>query len=445
MSVDRDEEIRQLKNDFFNLEIQFNEEKQSLARMIQTLARLFSNDETIGTEFKQIAGFIDEGKSISDKSVENVLDQIKNKIMVSETSKDLSPEKTEENIYSKSLYSENLKKIILILVNEFYPLNDSLLIKAHQLKAVAQGTVGENEIESVTSTFLEYIEGLKSIIAFDYQTINNNVCGLVNQFKELEQILISELSPERNLENIDGFEEQFNGEFDSLVASIDPISSITEVKEIITSKMETIKNALSVWKTNEKKKAEEANQNIKKLKDRISEVEKDASTLSRLAKKFKSESSIDKLTGLFNRSAFDVKLQKNLRLFHETKEPFALIIFDVDRFKEINDTFGHVAGDKILFGIAKCLIESFRENDFIARFGGDEFVAIIDGFTNIMAETRIDLFRENLKKLKFTSRKKGEVIVTVSAGIATPKKNDISQDVIDRADQAMYLDKQKEQ
>ena len=62
-----------------------------------------------------------------------------------------------------------------------------------------------------------------------------------------------------------------------------------------------------------------------------------------------------------------------------------------------------------------------------------------------MAETRIDLFRENLKKLKFTSRKKGEVLVTVSAGIATPKKNDISQDVIDRADQAMYLDKQKEQ
>jgi diguanylate cyclase len=114
----------------------------------------------------------------------------------------------------------------------------------------------------------------------------------------------------------------------------------------------------------------------------------------------------------------------------------------VDRFKEINDTFGHLAGDKILEKVGQSLNETFRENDFLARYGGDEFVVLIERLTEKMAHQRIANFRKNLAKKHFVSHKKGEITISVSAGIAVARSEDIPESLLDRADQAMYKEKQ---
>jgi diguanylate cyclase (GGDEF)-like protein len=87
--------------------------------------------------------------------------------------------------------------------------------------------------------------------------------------------------------------------------------------------------------------------------------------------------------------AFDTNITDSLKAFSKEQGPFSLVLFDVDKFKWINDTLGHVAGDKVLQKVAQCLKETFRKDDFIARYGGDEFAVVIEGLNEEMAREKI--------------------------------------------------------
>jgi diguanylate cyclase (GGDEF)-like protein len=110
----------------------------------------------------------------------------------------------------------------------------------------------------------------------------------------------------------------------------------------------------------------------------------------------------------------------------------------VDQFKRINDQLGHVAGDKVLQKVAQCLKLNFRDKDFIARYGGDEFVAMIEGLPEEMARGKVLAFKKILAKRRFVSHKSGPVQVNVSAGIAIARPGDNPETLIERADRAMY-------
>ena len=166
--------------------------------------------------------------------------------------------------------------------------------------------------------------------------------------------------------------------------------------------------------------------------------EKDAQEMSRKAEEFETAAMKDGLTGLYNRKAFDLKLNDVLKTFNDGGDPFALMIFDVDAFKKINDSFGHVAGDKVLKKVAQTLKETFRSDDFMARYGGDEFVVIIGNLTKEMIRDKITSFKTKLKQKRFMSYEKGEVDVDLSTGIALALKDDTIEGLIHRADQAMY-------
>ena len=93
--------------------------------------------------------------------------------------------------------------------------------------------------------------------------------------------------------------------------------------------------------------------------------------------------------------------------------------------------------------IAECLEESFRKDDFIARYGGDEFIVIIENIPEKLARQRIEIFNKNLKKRRFVSQKHGEINLSVSAGTTNVMEDDTIETMIDRADKAMYDSKQK--
>ena len=115
----------------------------------------------------------------------------------------------------------------------------------------------------------------------------------------------------------------------------------------------------------------------------------------------------------------------------------------MDDFKDINDTFVHVAGDKVLKKVADRLRETFRKDDFIARYGGDEFAVLIVTLSEEMAQQNIRIFKENFRKKKFFSQKGGDIKVDVTAGIAIAQAGERAEDLIHRADMAMYDLKKK--
>lgn len=141
----------------------------------------------------------------------------------------------------------------------------------------------------------------------------------------------------------------------------------------------------------------------------------------------------DALTGILNRHAFDQICQTSA----EKKQRIALLLIDMDNFKHINDTYGHIGGDNALKALAKALMEAFREGDYVARVGGDEFAAILPGFDPSAAQAlqkKIAVINEKLALLE-------EKPVSVSVGAAFSESG-FSQDLYDKADKALYAVKE---
>jgi diguanylate cyclase (GGDEF)-like protein len=147
----------------------------------------------------------------------------------------------------------------------------------------------------------------------------------------------------------------------------------------------------------------------------------------------------DELTGLPNRSLFLDRLERLvLRNKRMSDANFAVIYLDLDNFKQINDTFGHIEGDKVLTEISRILVENTRDVDTVSRFGGDEFLILLDGYSeskNVQefVDRILDALNQPISILNT------EVVITASIGIAMPlSDSENAEDYIRNSDIAMY-------
>lgn len=158
----------------------------------------------------------------------------------------------------------------------------------------------------------------------------------------------------------------------------------------------------------------------------------------------------DALTGLPNRRSIDENLVQTLTESRRSRAPFAVMLIDVNAFKQVNDNFGHSVGDELLSGIARRLEQAVREADFAGRLGGDEFVVIARGLasdddvTAAEPDVRLGEFVSRLRRtlngpMRVRAR---DIDVVVSVGVALwPNDGDSSDQLLGRADALMYRDK----
>lgn len=146
----------------------------------------------------------------------------------------------------------------------------------------------------------------------------------------------------------------------------------------------------------------------------------------------------DSLTGLYNRSKLDSILSDQLARFKRSHRPFTLLMLDIDHFKTLNDTYGHVTGDEILAAVAGILLQSIRSIDYAARYGGDEFIIILTETSAKLAWKTAERVRSQVEALHPTV-KGVEIALTVSLGIVESLPEDMSAtEVFARADHALY-------
>lgn len=156
--------------------------------------------------------------------------------------------------------------------------------------------------------------------------------------------------------------------------------------------------------------------------------------MNRKLRQLQSEVEKDGLTGLANRKTFDACLQDALR----SEIPFSLILLDVDRFKRINDAFGHVTGDEVLKQVAQTMLDTTREDDFCFRYGGEEFGILLQGDRHLFAYQIAERLRQMIEALDNPTG----YPVTISLGIASyPLHGTEALDIITCADQALYQSK----
>jgi diguanylate cyclase (GGDEF)-like protein/PAS domain S-box-containing protein len=159
-------------------------------------------------------------------------------------------------------------------------------------------------------------------------------------------------------------------------------------------------------------------------------------------RKLKEMLSNDQLTGIPNRRYLEFQLTN---LFNEKQEfdtKFGLLFFDIDHFKNVNDTYGHNVGDEILKLVSNTLKSNVRGKDFIGRWGGEEFIAII----NIDSTRKLEIIAEKLRilvaKSSFRLSDEVEINVTVSIGGSIVTNSDTIESLVERSDRLMYESKQ---
>lgn len=154
----------------------------------------------------------------------------------------------------------------------------------------------------------------------------------------------------------------------------------------------------------------------------------------------KREAAIDGLTGVFNRRAFDKRLTELISTSDGLASGFCLLLLDVDNFKRINDSFGHIVGDKVLSEFSKQIGRLTRRSDFIARYGGEEFSILLPGTRITNAFTVAENIRATLERVRLRRSSSGEALgaVTVSVGVACYRGGEAAEQFIARADKALY-------
>lgn len=173
-----------------------------------------------------------------------------------------------------------------------------------------------------------------------------------------------------------------------------------------------------------------ANREIESLKEKVA--------------RYKNEATKDPLTKLDNRRSFDEKLKTALDEASGGKNPLCLIMADVDHFKKVNDTHGHLVGDNVLRVVAATMKESIKGKDMLARIGGEEFAILLpdtpyDGAMKLADDIRVSFEKLDLKK-KSTGESLGRI--TMSFGVTTYKPSEDAESFIHRADQALYQSKE---
>jgi diguanylate cyclase (GGDEF)-like protein len=150
---------------------------------------------------------------------------------------------------------------------------------------------------------------------------------------------------------------------------------------------------------------------------------------------------VDPVTGVFNRRYFQVRLDEELQRSRRHQIPLALLMIDVDDFKVVNDSHGHLAGDTILRDVGDILRRSVRVFDVCARFGGEEFVIIMPGSTSENALRIAERIRERIEAYRPSDRLLAGTRVTVSVGLAVSSSDATVIQLLERADQALYAAK----
>ncbi|PAT01132.1 hypothetical protein CI105_08355 [Candidatus Izimaplasma bacterium ZiA1] len=163
--------------------------------------------------------------------------------------------------------------------------------------------------------------------------------------------------------------------------------------------------------------------------------------LAKLNEKLKIKSEQDGLIGIANRRLFDEKYTESWEVSVKNKENLLIMMMDIDNFKDLNDKYGHLTGDEVLKAVGKILEEEKDENSFVARYGGDEFVAIFSQTSKSRFMEFDNRFRTKLFDLNITLNIKTKINVSIGVALITPKKEDNMKTLIYSADEQLYSSK----
>lgn len=264
------------------------------------------------------------------------------------------------------------------------------------------------------------------------QTVNDNLFEIfiakrpqlsINQLNASVKSVIDNLLAQIQHEDqgIDGYSESL----ENLTHQVAQISQLSDLETLISKLVS---------------EAHLRSKESRAFQEKIKIMSKEVEDLDKRLKRVAIDANTDALTGIYNRRAFNQKLTEDLS---DKQKKMSIIMIDIDHFKRLNDTYGHLTGDKVLKFVATLIGKNIRGQDYLARFGGEEFVVILPDTPLENALCVANNIRSYLSKQKLYDSSNNEQLgrLTLSMGVSYRGPTDTAEKLIGRADKCLYMAK----
>lgn len=235
-------------------------------------------------------------------------------------------------------------------------------------------------------------------------------------------------------------DREIQQELEQIGQQVQSSGDLSGLKQSVTRHLQSIGGAVRRFREQESEREESLSHQLEAVQEKLAAVEANSEKMQERIREERARALIDLLTQLPNREAWQERLAFEYNRWQRYRHPLTIAVLDIDLFKRVNDSYGHKAGDRVLQLVARELRERLRSTDFIARFGGEEFVLLLPETTCKDARGVLDKLRGCVAELPFHFR--GErVTITFSAGLAEFRDGDTEDTVFDHADRALYAAK----
>jgi len=311
-----------------------------------------------------------------------------------------------------------------------------------ELRARKRDTLTIHELATLLERVTTFATEQRAQVQREKLELENLVQQMASRLEEITSHLTGDLA-ERNAVQQDT--QQLNllvtDEVEQLRLTAAGAPDLGTLRQQLTSRLDAISTHLTDFQAREDTRVRTYRERVQSMRARISVLERESRSLHESLREEQRMAMIDALTGIPNRAAYDDRIEQEYKRWKRFGRPVSILAWDIDRFKTINDAYGHKAGDKVLRVLGQHLARHVRDTDFVARYGGEEFVMLLVGTPVDEARVVADKIRMEIAQLGFHFHDH-PVAVTASCGLTAFAGADTPDIIFDRADRALYKAKE---
>ncbi|NLI82503.1 MAG: diguanylate cyclase [Deltaproteobacteria bacterium] len=335
---------------------------------------------------------------------------------------------------------KRLQNSLLSIIAEFHlDLGKDYLERFSNLQQRIRETTALHQLLDLSEEVTALVQDYLGLLNQERSQVTDFISEIGKSLIEMEANFMTSFNhaSEAHRSNVD-FSHLLEGQMEEIKKSTHMGKTLAEIRGFVASRITSIKAALETKRKEDQKRMEEMDTEMGALQQNLQNMKKEIEQVQEQSRNLEKETLLDPLTGIPNRRAYDLRIREEMQRYHRYQQSFSLLLFDVDHFKGVNDTYGHWAGDKCLKEIIKRIKPAMRECDFLARYGGEEFVVILPGTDRENSQAVGERLRQMIEKTHFLC--KGQKIpLTISVGVTSIQPSDRDEaGLFNRVDAAMY-------